>query len=55
MGRTKRTRDASRKNRLTKARKQNVSVPTWVIIRTNRKVRSNPKHRYWRRQKLNLK
>lgn len=48
-------KDTSRKNRLVKALKQNSSVPTWVILKTNRKVRSNPKHRYWRRQKLNLK
>ena len=52
MGRTK---DTSKKNRLVKAQKQNRSVPTWVIIRTNRTVRSNPKHRNWRRQKLRLK
>jgi large subunit ribosomal protein L39e len=50
-----RRKDASKKNRLVKAHNQNRSVPTWVIIRTNRSVRSNPKHRYWRRQKLRLK
>ncbi len=37
MGRNK---DASKKNRLMKARKDNASVPTWVIARTNRKVRN---------------
>jgi large subunit ribosomal protein L39e len=52
MGRIK---DISKKNRLIKARKQSRAVPTWVIIRTNRNVRSNPKRRYWRRQKLLLK
>jgi large subunit ribosomal protein L39e len=52
MGRNK---DASKKNRLMKARKSNASVPTWVIARTNRKVRSNRKHRVWRRTKLGFK
>ena len=52
MGRDK---DASKKNRLIKARKSNASVPTWVIARTNRKTRSNRKHRVWRRTKLGFK
>lgn len=52
MGRNK---DSSKKNRLMKARKSNASVPTWVIARTNRKTRSNAKHRYWRRTKLGYK
>jgi large subunit ribosomal protein L39e len=52
MGRNK---DTSKKNRLMKARKENYSVPTWVIARTNRKVRANRKHRIWRRSKLGFK
>ncbi len=52
MGRNK---DASKKNHLTRARKANGSVPTWVIARTNRKTRSNRKHRVWRRTKLGIK
>lgn len=52
MGRNK---DASKKNRLTRARKVNASVPTWVIARTNRETRSNSKHRVWRRKKLGFK
>ncbi len=52
MGRNK---DASKKNHLIKARKTNGSVPTWVIARTTRKVRSNRKHRVWRRTKLGFK
>jgi large subunit ribosomal protein L39e len=52
MGRNK---DASKKNRLMKARKSNASVPSWVIARTNRKVRTNQKHRSWRRTKLGFK
>lgn len=38
-----------RKNRLMKKIRQNSSVPAWVIVRTNRKVRRNPKQREWRR------
>ncbi len=52
MGRTK---DTSKKNRLIKAAKQATPIPTWVVVRTKRKVRSNPKQRDWRRQKLKLK
>ena len=50
-----RVKDTSKKNRLMKAQKTARSVPTWVIQRTNRKIRSNPKRRSWRRTKLNLK
>ena len=49
------TKDTSKKNRLVKAKKSNSSIPTWVIAKTNRKVRSNRKHRSWRRTKLGLK
>lgn len=52
MGRNK---DSSKKTRLNKARKENYSVPTWVIARTNRGVRANNKHRTWRRTKLHFK
>ena len=52
MGRVK---DTSKKNRLRKAGKRVRSVPTWVIVRTNRHVRSNPKNRSWRQRKLKLK
>jgi large subunit ribosomal protein L39e len=50
-----RVKDTSKKNRLTKAGKRSRSVPTWVIVKTNRKVRSNPKRRNWRQRKLGLK
>jgi large subunit ribosomal protein L39e len=48
-------KDTSKKNRLIKAGRQARSVPTWVIVRTNRHVRSNPKRRDWRKRKLGLK
>ena len=50
-----RVKDASKKNRLAKATKQARSVPTWVIVRTNRHVRTNPKQRNWRQRKTGLK
>lgn len=50
-----RVKDTSKKNRLIRATKQAKSVPTWVIVKTNRKVRSNPKRRNWRQRKLGLK
>ncbi len=50
-----RVKDKSLKNRLVKAGKRGRSVPTWVIVRTNRHVRSNPKKRSWRQRKLRLK
>lgn len=50
-----RVKDKSKKNRLLKALKVASAVPTWVIVRTNRKVRTNPKRRDWRHRKLGLK
>jgi ribosomal protein L39E len=50
-----RVKDASKKKRLSKATKQARSVPTGVIVRTNRHVRTNPKHRNWRQRKLGLR
>ncbi|MBC7090426.1 MAG: 50S ribosomal protein L39e [Nitrososphaeria archaeon] len=29
-------------------------VPTWVVLKTKMKVRSNPQRRHWRRNKLKL-
>jgi large subunit ribosomal protein L39e len=42
------------KKRLTKARRTNKPVPTWVIVRTNRRVRTTPKRRHWRSRKLKV-
>lgn len=50
-----RVKDRSKKNRLIKAGKQSKSVPTWVIVKTNRTVRTNPKRRSWRQRKLKLR
>lgn len=48
-----RIKPAAKKRRLAKAGKQRESVPTWVIARTDGKVRTNPKRqRNWRKRKL---
>ncbi|MEM2855667.1 MAG: 50S ribosomal protein L39e [Candidatus Nitrosocaldaceae archaeon] len=47
-------KSSSKKNRLMKKMKQNTSVPAWVIVRTNRKVRRNPKIRQWRRSDVEV-
>ena len=39
---------SSRKIRLMKKTKQTRPVPTWVILKTKRAVRTNPKRRAWR-------
>jgi len=38
-----------KKIRLMKKLKQNSAVPAWIIVRTKRRVRTNPKRRQWRR------
>ncbi|MEM4311316.1 MAG: 50S ribosomal protein L39e [Nitrososphaerales archaeon] len=43
------------KKRYMKALKSNRAVPAWVIVKTKRKVRTNPKRRNWRRKGLKLK
>jgi len=40
------------KKRLVKKARQNSPVPTWVVVKTKRRVRTNPKRRMWRRRKL---
>jgi large subunit ribosomal protein L39e len=48
-----RIKPAAKKRRLAKATKEKESVPTWVIARTDGKVRTNPKRgRNWRRRKI---
>ena len=38
-----------RKIRLMSKMKQNSAVPAWIIVKTKRRVRTNPKRRAWRR------
>ena len=47
-------KNTSRKIRLLRKVKQNRPVPAWVIIRTHRQVRTNPKRRSWRRSDVNV-
>lgn len=48
-----RVKPAAKKRRLAKANKQKKAVPTWVIVRTDGKVRTNPKRRRnWRTRKI---
>ena len=41
-------KSTGRKIRLLKKTKQASSVPSWVILKTRRTVRTNPKRRAWR-------
>jgi len=41
-----------RKKRLAKSGRQNSRVPSWVIMRTERRVMTHPKRRNWRRSSL---
>jgi large subunit ribosomal protein L39e len=47
-------KSTTRKIRLLKKIKQNRPVPAWIIIRTHRHVRTNPKRRSWRRSDVNI-
>jgi large subunit ribosomal protein L39e len=42
------------KRRLLIENKVSQKVPTWVTLRTKMKVRTNPRRRHWRRNKLKL-
>ena len=39
---------SGRKIRLLRKTKQNSPVPAWIILKTKRQVRTNPKKRQWR-------
>ncbi|MYB29648.1 MAG: 50S ribosomal protein L39 [Cenarchaeum sp. SB0663_bin_5] len=41
-------KSSSRKIRLIKKSKEARPVPTWVILKTKKGVRTNPKRRSWR-------
>jgi len=49
-----RNKHVARKIRLARAFKSNQPVPAWVVIKTMRRVRFNPKRRYWRVSKLKV-
>ncbi len=41
-------KSSPRKIRLLKKTRQAVPVPAWIILKTKRDVRTNPKRRAWR-------
>ena len=43
-----RNKPAAKKIRLGNRLKQNQTVPTWVVMKTQRKVRTHPKRKRWR-------
>ncbi len=47
-------KDRGKKRRLMVESKISEGVPTWVVLRTKMKVRTNPQRRNWRRNKLKL-
>ena len=48
-----RVKPPAKKRRLAKATKEKAAVPTWVMVRSGGKVRTNPKRqRNWRRGKV---
>jgi len=48
-----RVKPTAKKLRLAKAGKEAAGIPTWVIARTDGKVRRNPKqNRKWRTRKI---
>jgi len=47
-----RNKPTAKKRRLSKAGKQNKSVPAWVIAKTAGKFRTHPKRRRWRNRKI---
>jgi len=47
-----RHKPAAKKRRMIKAGRVNKPVPAWVIVRTLRRVRTNPRRGHWRRNKM---
>jgi len=45
-------RTLARKKRLAKAHKHSKAVPTWIILKTQGKVRTHSKRRNWRRGRI---
>ncbi|MDD1779029.1 MAG: 50S ribosomal protein L39e [Candidatus Helarchaeota archaeon] len=47
-----RVKQLGKKVRMGRALRQNRSIPAWIIVKTRGKVRTHPKRRRWRSQKL---
>ncbi|MHA1265137.1 MAG: 50S ribosomal protein L39e [Candidatus Helarchaeota archaeon] len=47
-----RVKPLGKKLRLGRANKQNRSIPAWIIVKTQGRVRTHPKRRQWRNHKI---
>ncbi|NVM29176.1 MAG: 50S ribosomal protein L39e [Candidatus Helarchaeota archaeon] len=47
-----RVKPLAKKLRMGRANKQNRSIPAWIIVKTRGRVRTHPKRRKWRNQKI---
>jgi large subunit ribosomal protein L39e len=47
-----RNKPLAKKLRLGHQLKSNVGVPAWIMVKTNGRIRTNPKRRNWRQSKL---
>ena len=47
-----RNKPLGKKIRLGKANRQNRSIPSWIIVKTRGKVKTHPKRRKWRGQRI---
>lgn len=47
-----RNKPVAMKKRLMAKVNENARVPSWVMVRTNRRITTNPKRRTWMRNKL---
>ncbi len=47
-----RNRHLAKKLRYAKKLKSNAPVPSWIVMKTGRKVRTHPKRRHWRRTRI---
>lgn len=48
-------KSSTKKDKLSKANRQNKRIPAFVIVRTNRRILYNIHRRHWRTDKLNIK
>ncbi|MFX1563537.1 MAG: 50S ribosomal protein L39e [Promethearchaeota archaeon] len=47
-----RNKPLGKKLRMARALKSNVSVPTWIMVKTGGKVRTHPGRRNWRTSRI---
>jgi len=49
-----RNKPLAKKLRMANATGRTRGVPTWVVMKTGKKVRNHPKKRHWQRSKLKV-